>query len=131
MRLLPLFLLTVALTACAHKDLVKKTNTVKSPDKGDVISAPIVKKAFVKKNGEVTDYEEYYIQRSIKDYFIKFCESNVTREEFEQRLNASDALIQTLKMKVEFISDGAWDQCDEEYEVQSRMGDYVIILEII
>lgn len=94
-----------------------------------IISAPIVKSSFVKKNGEVTDIKEYYISRSIQNYFIKFCESSVTKEEILAALEKKKSLIKTLTLEVEF-RDGEWDRCEEE-EVESRIGEYVIVHRII
>ncbi|MEM7373305.1 MAG: hypothetical protein AAF587_32065 [Bacteroidota bacterium] len=107
-----------------------KTPDQKTGDQTYVISAPIVEKRFVKKNGQAIDRKELYIQRSIQDYFIKFCESAVSREELEQELAKIDGLIKTLTVEVEF-RDGAWDICDEQDQQQSRMGKYVIVHKIV
>jgi hypothetical protein len=95
-----------------------------------IISAPIVRKKFVKKNGQTTDWEELYVRRSVQDYFIKFCESDVSREEMESHLAANNSPIKMLKLKVEFRT-GEWDNCEEALEVQSRVGDYIIIHSIV
>ena len=95
-----------------------------------IVSAPVVTKNFVKKNGEVTDHREYYLQRSIQDYFIKFCESDVSRDTLEEHLAQQDGNIKTVTVEVEF-REGAWDQCDNQEMVQSRMGDYVVIYKIL
>ena len=96
----------------------------------ETITAPVVTKNFVAKNGKVTDHLEFYIRQSIQDYFIKFCESGVSREELETYLNELDGEIKTLTMVVE-IRDGEWDQCDEDFEVQSRIGEYMVIHSIV
>ena len=49
-----------------------KAPNLKSENNTEIISAPIVYKSFVKKNGEETTEKEMYLQRSIQDYFIKF-----------------------------------------------------------
>ena len=96
-----------------------------------IISAPIVKKSFVAKNGKVSDKTELYVQRSIQDYFIKFCESEISREELEAHVAGIDSFINAVKMEVEFRK-GDWDVCDNEaVEVQSRTGEYVVIFRII
>ncbi len=95
-----------------------------------IISSPIVTKNFVKKNGEVTTNKEFYIQRSTQDYYIKFCESKISREELEKHLATINGFIKTVTMEVEFL-DGYWDICDSNYEQQSRKGEYVIIHRII
>ncbi len=95
-----------------------------------VVSAPVVEKAFVRKNGAPTDQVELYLQRSIQDYFIKFCESAVSREALEAHLQTIDSPIKSVTLEVEF-KEGSWDICDENFEQQSRIGEYVIIHRIV
>ena len=95
-----------------------------------IIKAPIVFKNFVKKNGQVTDKKEIYIQRSIQDYFVKFCESKINREELENTLAGIHGEIKAVTLEVEFL-DGYWDICDENFSQQSRMGKYIVIHRII
>ena len=99
-------------------------------DKSYVISAPIVVKKFVNKAGRTTDHVEYYIQQSIQDYFIKFCESAVTENALKEQLNRIQGDPKTLRLIVE-KKNGSWDICDDDFEVQSRIGDYMIITKII
>ena len=95
-----------------------------------IISAPVIFKQFVKKNGETTDQTEMYIERSIQDYYIKFCESNISREDLENHLSKIDKEIKVATLEVEFL-DGYWDICDGNFQQQSRIGQYVIIHRII
>lgn len=95
-----------------------------------IVTASVVLKSFIKKNGQATDKQEYYLRRSIQDYFIKFCESQVSREDLDLHLSQLDGFIKTAKLEVEF-RDGAWDICEEEEMLQSRMGAYVIIHRIL
>ena len=128
-------LMGLLLTACESS--TKQSTMIpknKKPDQQTennrrIISAPIVKSSFVKKNGEVADIKEYYISRSIQNYFIKFCESSVTKKDILEALEEKTGLIKTLTLEVEF-RDGEWDRCGEE-EVESRIGEYVIVLRII
>lgn len=94
-----------------------------------VISAPIVEKPFYNKVGEKTEITEFYIQQSIQDYFIKFCESKVTKKQLESALYKIESPIKTLTVKIE-IREGEWDRC-EDYPVQSRIGKYVVLLDIV
>lgn len=123
-----LFLLVGLMSYCSSpKEIVDK----KSENQNDsvrVITAPIVEKAFYNKAGKKMDFTEFYIQQSVQDYFIKFCESNVTRAELETALSKIDSPIKTLTVKVEF-KEGLWDSCGD-YEVQSRIGRYVVLLGI-
>jgi len=93
-----------------------------------IITTPIVEKHFYNKIGEKTDQTEFYIQQSVQDYFIKFCESEITREQLVEALSKIESPIKTLTLKIE-IRDGEWDSCDS-YPVQSRVGKYAVILSI-
>ncbi len=108
----------------------KKTEDASSADERKIITAPIVLKSFIKKNGEPADFKEMYVQRSIKDYFIKFCESQVTRKELEDHLAAIGSPIKTVTLEVSF-REGEWDVCEENELMQSRIGEYVIVHRIV
>ncbi len=108
----------------------KKTVDTSSNDGKKIITAPIVLKSFIKKNGEPADFKEMYVQRSIQDYFIKFCESQVTRKELEDHLAASDGPINAVTLEVSF-REGEWDVCEENERMQSRIGEYVIVHRIV
>ena len=132
-----LFLFTVLFFSCnSSKETIEnntpinKTADVKTTGNRVIISAPIIPKPFVKKNGEETDIMEYYVSRSIQDYFIKFCESEVTPQDLEKVMYQEDESLNTLKLEVEF-KNGEWDSCDELNRVQSRTGEYVVIYRII
>lgn len=107
-----------------------KTKDISSSKGKYSISVPIVIKKFVKKNGEVTEQKEFYIQRSIQDYYIKFCESKISREDLETKLATMNKEIKVVTLEVEFRN-GHWDICDSNLEQQSRIGEYVIIHRII
>lgn len=120
--------------ACASTQDVtpvnNKTADVPTEDGRYIISAPIVSKNFVMKNGKATEHSEYYVQRSIQDYFIKFCEGNVTVAELEKHLKKQTGEIKSLTLEIE-IKDGMWDSCDNENLVQSRTGPYIVIYRIL
>lgn len=126
---------TTILWSCSvKKENAMTKNKVQDKTTGNnkvIITAPLVEKSFMKKNGVSTGRTEWYIERSVQDYFIKFCESKITREALEKHLKPKkNNLIQTLTLEVEF-KEGSWDICDENYEQQSRIGNYVIIHRII
>ena len=134
-------LIVICLLACCSAPKEATGLLVKTPDEKTeqgtyIISAPIVKKKFVNKAGRVTDHTEYYIMRSAQDYFIKICESNITTEElgklFDDNSNDPTPLLEgvSINMEVEFRN-GEWDICDENHEVQSRVGAYAVILKIL
>ncbi len=106
-----------------------KTMDLESEDGHFLISAEVVKKQFVNKAGKSSDIYEYYLRRSIQDYFIKFCESKVSSEDIDAYLEKQkDRFIQTINVEVEF-RDGEWDNCGDG-EQQSRVGEYVVIHKI-
>lgn len=90
------------------------------PDKF-IITGHLIEKDFIIKNGVSAGYTELYLQASIQDYFIKFCESKVTKKELDPFLN------KVVSVEVE-IKNGNWDICPEDsQEMQSRVGPYVTI----
>lgn len=89
------------------------------------ISGQIVEKEFMKKNNKPAGFSELYLRASIQDYYIKFCESKVSKEELEKYIDKG------ITVKVELI-EGEWDICpDDPQEMQSRMGMYAAVLEIV
>ena len=93
------------------------------------ITSPIIEKPFIKKNGVSTDQMEYYIRRSMQDYFIKFCESPINRAELDTYLESVNDPIKTATMDIE-IRQGEWDNCGQPIGPQSRVGTYIVILKI-
>lgn len=117
----------LALSNCVQKQTLPMK---KHPSSPQTVTAPIVAKPFFKKNGERTELMEYYIQRSIQDYFIKFCESDITIEELESHLRAIDSPLKTITLEIE-LREGEWDDCDESTSQQSRIGWYAVVYRII
>lgn len=114
-----------------RKTVVKnKAEDISTGDRKYIISAPIVIKDFVKKNGKASQNKEIYVERSIQDYFIKFCESKISREEFDDHISKIIGEIKTVTIEIEF-RDGYWDICDGDNMQQSRTGEYVIIHRVI
>ena len=95
-----------------------------------IITVPIVLKNFMKKNGAITNQGEWYLRRSIQDYYIKFCESAVDRMALEQHLEGLSGMIKAPTLEVEF-REGYWDLCDPAEMHQSRVGDYVVVHRIV
>lgn len=86
-----------------------------------IMSGELVEKEFYKKNGEPAGFTELYFRASIQDYFIKFCESKVTKKELEPYVD------KVVRIEAE-IRNGDWDICaDDPQEMQSRIGSYLII----
>ena len=70
-----------------------------------------------------------YQQRSIQDYYIKFCRSKITKKDLENKLSNIEGEIKIVELEVKFRN-GTWDICDTILS-QSRIGPYVIIHRII
>jgi len=100
------------------------------PSKKQILTAPIVLKSFSNKNGEPNEQKEYYLQASIQDYYIKFCESSISQKDLENHLSSLTGLIKVVTLEIEY-RDGFWDICNENMEKQSRSGKYIIIHRII
>ncbi len=127
--------LLFSLFSCNNKNLTKKDKNEETIEKTTsetmIITAPLVKKAFVNKGGKTGDFQEWYVRLSTDDYFIKFCESKVSRAELEKEIEPqADEMIISLSMEIE-IREGEWDICDETEMMQSRVGEYAVIHRII
>lgn len=126
--------LLILFYACNNKNLAKKDKHESITEKTEetmIVTAPLVKKAFVNKGGETGNFQEWYVRLSTDDYFIKFCESKVSRAELEKEIGKqSDEMINSLSMEIE-IREGEWDICDETEMLQSRVGEYAVIYSIV
>jgi hypothetical protein len=86
-----------------------------------IYNCQVIEKEFVNKGGKISDYNELYLSCSVQDYFIKFCESSVTKKELEPYINKG------ITVEIE-IREGRWDNCSTNLDqVQSRTGTYIII----
>lgn len=83
----------------------------------------VVEKAFINKGGKASDYKELYLRCSVQDYYIKFCESKVSRKKMKKYLDKGVTVTYEVK-------EGEWDICKGDPEMQSRVGPYVIILSV-
>jgi hypothetical protein len=120
--------------ACNNKHLANKDKHESIAEKTEgtmIVTAPLVKKAFVNKGGETGKFQEWYVRLSSDDYFIKFCESKLSRADLEKEIESqSDEMIISLSMEIE-LREGEWDICDETEMIQSRVGKYAVIYRII
>lgn len=114
------------MTACAQpKDSMENGNKKASDPNNPTYSGLIVEKEFYKKNGEPAGFTELYFRASIQDYFIKFCESEVTRKDLEPYID------QAITVKAE-VNEGNWDICPSDtQEQQSRIGYYMMIKSVL
>ena len=85
----------------------------------------LVRKNFVNKVAKVMEHSELYLRCSSQDYFIKFCESEVSPQQLKPYIDQSI----TVDMEIRF---GMWDHCsDDPAYAQSRTGPYVVIKSIV
>ena len=90
-----------------------------------IMSGHIVEKDFIKKNGQPSGFSELYFRASIQDYFIKFCESDITRTDLNPLIG------EAVTVKAEVIK-GNWDICpNDPQEMQSRIGYYLVIKKLL
>lgn len=88
-------------------------------------SCQVVEKGYFGKNGKPSGRKELYLRCSIQDYFIKFCESAVSKEDVLPFLNQAITVEMTVKK-------GDWDSGPNDlYAIQSRVGTYAVIHRII
>jgi len=115
--------LTMNATQCSTIKPVLSSTEAPSP-KISTYKGKIEGKAFTNKGGKTSDFIEYYFVRSSdnESFFIKFKESNVNRDEIAKW---KDKAI-TIKGEVR---NGLWDT--DNPEVQSRVGIYIMISEIV
>lgn len=85
-------------------------------------SGKIVTKNFINKIGkEDSEHPELYFSMDSSNYFIKFSEGNVLRDEVEKYINQAASIQGEIK-------NGLWDTNDPN--MQSRVGDYIVIYSI-
>lgn len=124
--------LVALLVSCGTSNNAAKNKTMdKRLDNGHlVISAQIVEVSMKMKNSKISSHTDYYVRRSVQDYFIKFCDGFVSKRELEYEMTMKDGVSEPLELEVE-IKDGLWDSCDPDEIVQSRTGKYIVIHRII
>lgn len=133
--LLCVIFLFVACATKNNKHVTKMETHNKTPDeKGEtensvILSAPIVEKQRVIKN-EAQAETDFFLERSVQDYFIKFCESAVSREMLENYLKKQRSTLKILHAEIEY-REGEWDNCQSGEKVASRTGAYIVIHRII
>ena len=120
-----IFLILCSFIACETSKISSNSMEKKSQDSDKfIISGQIVEKSFIKKNGQSAGFSELYFRASVQDYFIKFCESNITKNDLEPFVD------KVVTVHAE-IKDGSWDICeDDPAEMQSRIGAYMVVKEL-
>ena len=108
---------------------IKQSDMNKQPlENSNTLTGQIVKKTHVNKACKTFYYYDLYLRCSVQDYFIKFCESSVTKAQIEA-LNLGE--FGNISIEGE-IKEGDLDICpNDSTDVQSRIGHYVVIYKIL
>lgn len=122
-----LYLVLIAFTAsillsCAETQ-IKESGRSMSLSNSGTTTGQLIEKPFIIKNGVESNVMELYLRCSIQDYYIKLCESDVSAKELRKYLDKGITVTMEIK-------EGEWDRCEEDFEVQSRVGTYVTISSI-
>lgn len=118
--LLPFLILLICSCTMSKNNTPVHEKKPQDPDRMKM-AGEIVEHQFLKKNGEPEDFTELYFRASVQDYFIKFCESNVKKEDLTPFIG------QVVRIEAQILN-GNWDSCSEdEHDVQSRVGAYIIL----
>ncbi len=81
----------------------------------------VIEKTGLNKAGKPLANDDLYLRLSMGDFFIKFCESSISREDLKDKVDQYITVIGELKK-------GEWDSCPGDSQpVQSRVGEYFII----
>lgn len=110
--------------------IMTKEKDQESSNNRVIITAPITKSHKPDALGKPSAISEFYINRSIQDYYIKFCESSVSLQEFESKYDSMTNLIITMRLEVTFKS-GNWDNCPNHPVDGDRHGEYVVLHQIV
>ena len=117
-----IILFVLLLANCKTKQ-VNITNKVQVNQKFKTMKGKIVKVDFVNKGGrKIPGVFDYFFETDGEKLFIKITEGEVSRDEIAKYLNK--------KVEIKgFKSGGLWDT--DNPNVQSRVGDYVVILKFL
>lgn len=113
----------VILTLISLNSFAQDENSTKSNIM--TVGCKVIKKEFIRKNGEPAGFDEIYLRCPGQDYFVKFCESRVNSITLEEYVDKS------ITVEIE-IREGNWDICQGDLNgMQSRVGTYAIVNKII
>ena len=106
-----------------NKELLSSKNSLMT------YSGQVVSKTTESKGSKNPNQGDYYFRLSTGDYFIKFCESDVTFDQIAPFIQ-TEFEIKSVTLEIE-MKDGEWDNCKEPGYVQSRIGPYLVINKIL
>ena len=121
-----LYLFCFSSCSTSNKSVNKQATTTQN---GQINTGQIVSIKLVTKGGKISEHEDLYFRLSIQDYFIKFCESDVSLNDIQPYIQKENE-ISSVTLEIE-IKEGEWDNCNSPGHVQSRAGPYVVIKKIL
>ena len=108
------------ISACGESKTVTETQPI--PDSAIVVSGKIISENFVNKAGKEYEWKEYYLVYNGETRFIKISDSQIKPDELASIEG------KTLQFRI-LEKTGLWDTNDPN--AQSRIGDYVAVIEIV
>ena len=106
----------------------KKPDT-KTENNTVIISGEIIL-AVCDENKDENRVEEFFIRRSIQDYFINLAQSKIKSEDLRPYVSKSYEDIITAKLEVDYV-EGKWHQCSGMFGPREHEGIYVVVHKII
>lgn len=134
MHRLFLYSLTILLTALVSLSCQEEP-TVTSPPSNPMqkrvkkntgsYTGQVIEKTSLNKAGKPLESADLFFRLSMGDYFIKFCESSISRSDLADQVDGYITVKGTVKK-------GEWDTCPGDPPgVQSRVGEYFVITELL
>ena len=110
-------------------DVSKDKELLSSKNNLRTYSGQVVSKTTETKGSKNPNQEDLYFRLSTGDYFIKFCESDITFDHIAPFIQ-NEFEIKSVTLEIEF-KDGEWDNCNVPGYVQSRTGPYIVIKKVL
>jgi len=89
-----------------------------------ILKGRLVEVPFVNKGGRKFNFSELFFKTAEEQYFIKLRDGKVLRKDLEKYLDKN------IQLKV-ILREGTWDTSAGDPPAQSRIGKYLVVLEII
>lgn len=99
---------------------IEKTADQQTEENRFIVSGTVTKKG-----------DRYYLSRSVQDYYINFCESNISLKQFTSYLEKLTGFIKSVTLEVEYRPINRENQCQNEADDFNLSGKYIIIHKII
>lgn len=123
MRVFSILLICLTVASCTNSQPAVEEYMIQDDTQSEIVTAKLIrKKAFNKAGREMPYPGDFFLVINGKELFVKLMDSKVSSEDLEPLLDQ--------KSKFRIVrSEGLWDTDDPN--VQSRIGPYVAIIEIL